>query len=109
MSTNNRGLGNVFRPTRACLKCGRAVTAADVAFLKALMSQHPEASRRQLSRLVCEAWNWVCLRQACMILGPAPGYPPVPPWWRRDTTRRMADAEVDTHRSETPCASHRAL
>ncbi len=24
MTTNNRGLGNVFRPTRSCLKCGRA-------------------------------------------------------------------------------------
>ncbi len=24
MTTKNRGLGNVFRPTRACLKCGRA-------------------------------------------------------------------------------------
>ena len=37
---------------------GRAVTAADVAFLSDLIVQHPEASRRRLSQLACEAWDW---------------------------------------------------
>ncbi|MGH7418833.1 MAG: hypothetical protein ACREKB_13765, partial [Candidatus Rokuibacteriota bacterium] len=38
---------------------GRAVTTADVAFLRALMAAHPTASRRALSALVCRAWHWV--------------------------------------------------
>lgn len=37
---------------------GRAVTAADVAALRALIGAHPQASRRQLSALVCERWDW---------------------------------------------------
>lgn len=37
---------------------GRAVTDADVAFIRSLISRHPAASRRQLSALLCEAWNW---------------------------------------------------
>ena len=38
---------------------GRVVTIADVAFMRALISENPTASRRALSRLLCEAWNWV--------------------------------------------------
>lgn len=37
---------------------GRLVTAADVAAMRALIAAHPQASRRQLSALVCEQWNW---------------------------------------------------
>jgi hypothetical protein len=37
---------------------GRLVTAADVAAMRALIAAHPQASRRQLSALVCERWNW---------------------------------------------------
>ena len=37
---------------------GRAVTAADVAFMRELITAHPTASRRKLSTLVCEAWDW---------------------------------------------------
>lgn len=37
---------------------GRLVTQADVAELRALIAEHPQASRRQLSALVCERWNW---------------------------------------------------
>ena len=37
----------------------RAVTAEDVAFIRALIAAHPQAKRRELSRLVCRAWNWV--------------------------------------------------
>jgi hypothetical protein len=38
---------------------GRAVTEPEVAFIRALIARHPQASRRQLSKLVCEAWDWV--------------------------------------------------
>jgi Domain of unknown function (DUF4338) len=38
---------------------GRTVTDADVAFIANLIAHHPEASRRALSRKLCEAWQWV--------------------------------------------------
>lgn len=38
---------------------GRLVREADVAFLRELISQNPELSRRRLSAKVCQAWNWV--------------------------------------------------
>ncbi len=37
---------------------GRAISTEDVASIKALISQHPAASRRKLSKLLCEAWDW---------------------------------------------------
>ena len=37
----------------------RAVTEGDVAFIRALIAEHPTASRRELSRKLCTAWNWV--------------------------------------------------
>ena len=37
----------------------REVTASDVAFIRALIAENPEASRRALSKKLCEAWNWV--------------------------------------------------
>jgi hypothetical protein len=38
---------------------GREVTDADAAFLRDLVQRNPGASRRALSRLACQAWNWV--------------------------------------------------
>lgn len=38
---------------------GRAVTEHDVGFIRALIAEHPQASRRALSKLLCEAWRWV--------------------------------------------------
>ena len=38
---------------------GREVTDTDAAFLQDLIGRHPAASRRALSRLACQAWNWV--------------------------------------------------
>ena len=38
---------------------GREVTDVDAAFLQDLIQRNPQASRRALSRLVCQAWNWV--------------------------------------------------
>lgn len=37
---------------------GRNVGTQDVAFIRELIAQSPEASRRALSLALCEAWNW---------------------------------------------------
>jgi hypothetical protein len=37
---------------------GVTISAADIAYLRYLISENPQASRRALSRIVCEAWNW---------------------------------------------------
>jgi hypothetical protein len=38
---------------------GRAIEAADVAFIRALIAARPKASRRRLSLELCRAWDWV--------------------------------------------------
>lgn len=38
---------------------GRTITGAEVAFVNRLVAEHPAASRRALSRKLCEAWGWV--------------------------------------------------
>lgn len=88
---------------------GRAVTAADVAFVNALIARHREASRRQLSRLLCEAWDWrqpngelrdmVC--RSLMLALHRAGLITLPPVRQRPpnnvVARRLpAGAEVDT-------------
>ena len=37
---------------------GRVVTAKDIVFIRQLIAQHPNASRRRLSAKLCEAWEW---------------------------------------------------
>ncbi len=37
---------------------GRTITSDDLDFIQALITKHPEASRRALSKHLCEAWNW---------------------------------------------------
>lgn len=37
----------------------RVVTGSDVVFIRKLIAEHPQASRRALSKKLCEAWNWV--------------------------------------------------
>lgn len=37
---------------------GREVNAAEVEFIGRLIAEHPHASRRRLSQLLCEAWGW---------------------------------------------------
>ncbi len=37
---------------------GREVTDSDVVFIRKLIGEHPGASRRALSKLLCEAWDW---------------------------------------------------
>jgi len=38
---------------------GRVVGEQEISFIKELISAHPDASRRALSKKLCEAWNWV--------------------------------------------------
>jgi hypothetical protein len=37
---------------------GRSVNEDDAAFIRDLIARHPDASRRRLSALLCEAWGW---------------------------------------------------
>lgn len=37
---------------------GRDITAADVAAIRKLIEEHPQARRRALSIMLCEAWSW---------------------------------------------------
>jgi hypothetical protein len=37
---------------------GRAVSLDEVAFIRGLIADHPGASRRALSKQLCEAWDW---------------------------------------------------
>ena len=37
---------------------GRVLHAPDIAFIQALIDAHPEASRRALSKQLCERWDW---------------------------------------------------
>ena len=38
---------------------GRTVTGKDIVFIKALIVENPDDSRRALSQRLCRAWNWV--------------------------------------------------
>jgi len=44
--------------TKICYR-HRVVTDSDVAFIRQLVAEHPESSRRDLSKKLCVAWNWV--------------------------------------------------
>lgn len=37
---------------------GRTITESEVAFIRKLIAEHPAASRRALSKKLCEAWEW---------------------------------------------------
>ncbi len=37
----------------------RLITGDDVGFIRKLITEHPGSSRRDLSKKLCEAWNWV--------------------------------------------------
>jgi hypothetical protein len=37
----------------------RVITDADVVFIRQLLAENPQCSRRRLSEKLCEAWNWV--------------------------------------------------
>src|SRR5207247_9110512 len=38
---------------------GRMIRQSDLPIIRALIEDKPTASRRELSRKLCEAWNWV--------------------------------------------------
>jgi hypothetical protein len=38
---------------------GRDLTEADLAFIRRLRKEHPDWSRRRLSREICDAWQWI--------------------------------------------------
>lgn len=37
---------------------GRTISAGEIGFIRELILAHPQASRYELSRRLCEAWNW---------------------------------------------------
>ena len=37
---------------------GRVITREDILYIRELIAEHPRASRRRLSRKLCEAWQW---------------------------------------------------
>jgi hypothetical protein len=37
---------------------GRVITREDIAFIRRLIAEYPKASRRKLSAMLCEAWQW---------------------------------------------------
>ena len=37
---------------------GRMVSSADILYIREMIATHPEASRRTLSKKLCEAWGW---------------------------------------------------
>ena len=37
----------------------RVITEDDLVFIRKLIAEHPSSSRRDLSKKLCEAWNWV--------------------------------------------------
>jgi len=38
---------------------GRVATSQDVEFINELIAEHPDDSRRSISKKLCKAWNWV--------------------------------------------------
>src|SRR5260370_458989 len=37
---------------------GRKISQEDILYIRALIEQHPQESRRTLSTKLCEAWQW---------------------------------------------------
>jgi len=52
LSARLRGMANEFRYR------SQVITTAQVEFIRRLIAQHPGASRRRLSLLLCEVWEW---------------------------------------------------
>jgi len=87
---------------------GREITAQDAAFIRTLITNHPDASRYLLSKKLCEAWDWrqengalrdmVCrslmlaLHRAGHIELPPPRYTPKNPMTHR---KAPAPPQVD--------------
>ncbi len=101
---------------------GREIGAEEIAFIQRLIAAHPQASRRALSRQLCEAWQWkqangaprdmVCrglllmLHRAGEIVLPPVRYTPPNPLVRRT---RPAPVRVDTTPLPGPLSPLRPL
>lgn len=105
---------------------GRIVTASDIRVIRQLIAEHPGASRRALSKILCEAWNWrqsngalrdmVCrglmlkLHRAGYIELPEVRYTTHNPLGERGSRRgKPAPALVDTTPLEASLSSIRPL
>jgi hypothetical protein len=94
---------------------GQAVTLAEVQYIREIIAAHPEASRRRLSELVCEALNWrqengaprtmkcrgvmLALERGGHIELPPVRFTPVNP-----LVRRIQPQPVEVDRSEIRCS-----
>src|SRR5690606_20126971 len=102
-------VGGMLRAMEARLTYrGRAVTDDDVTFIRQLIAADPTASRRAISRKLCEAWNWVqpngalrdmvcrglllALHRGGHVELPAPRYKLATPWIRHGG---RAPADID--------------
>lgn len=99
----------LMRMNEALSYRGRLISAADIASLRQIIAQNPRTSRRRLSVLVCQAWDWrqangawrdmVCrglmlaLHRAGQIELPAVRQTPANPLARR--SRPVTDFRVD--------------
>jgi hypothetical protein len=90
---------------------GRTVTTEDVETVRELIAAHPTASRRELSKRLCEAWHWVqpngALRdmvcRGLMLALHRAGHIELPPIRKRPNNplaqrERPANADVDPTR-----------
>jgi hypothetical protein len=44
--------------SESCIVQGRRISEADIAWIRSLIGEHPQAHRRRLSQLLCQAWEW---------------------------------------------------
>jgi hypothetical protein len=88
---------------------GRKVSEIDVGFIRELIAAHPTASRRALSRKLCEAWDWMqpngelcdAVARGLMLRLHRSGQIELPParWTPRDPTRRKRPPALDVDRT----------
>jgi hypothetical protein len=101
---------------------GRGITDTDIAFIRQLIAADPTASRRAISRKLCQAWNWVqpngalrdmvcrglllSLHRAGHVELPAPRRQQFIPWVRR---RGGVPADIDRTPLDGPLSALRPL
>jgi len=101
---------------------GRCIMAKDVHEIRGVIAAHPTASRRALSKKLCEAWNWVQANGAprdmvcrgLMLALDRAGLIELPPIRRRPPNplarrRRPAEADVDRTRIAAALCALRPL
>jgi hypothetical protein len=94
---------------------GHAVTQAEVQSIREIIAAHPEASRRRLSEIVCEAWNWrqengalrAMLCRGLMLALHRAGHIELPPvrWTNvNPLVSRLQPQPVEVDRTEVRCS-----